>query len=67
MRSMIKQGYVYENLMIALKPLNKKLAGRMIRIVSAITNRNEMKSETALRAMAGYSRGGKLKEIESFL
>ncbi|MCQ2399192.1 MAG: N-acetylmuramic acid 6-phosphate etherase [Clostridia bacterium] len=34
---MAKQGYVYENMMINLKPLNVKLTGRMIRIVCDIT------------------------------
>ncbi len=34
---MIKQGYVYENLMINLRPSNVKLRDRMIRIVSDIT------------------------------
>lgn len=34
--AMVKCGYVYENLMINLKPTNKKLKNRMIRIVSEI-------------------------------
>ncbi len=34
---MIKQGYVYENLMINLKPSNEKLKNRMISIVKDIT------------------------------
>ena len=33
---MVKLGYVYENLMINLRPLNEKLKGRMIRITSDI-------------------------------
>ena len=33
---MVKQGYVYENMMINLKPTNIKLRDRMIRIVSDI-------------------------------
>lgn len=33
---MVKQGYVYENMMINLKPTNVKLRDRMIRIVSDI-------------------------------
>ena len=33
---MIRQGHVYENLMINLRPSNIKLRGRMIRIVSDI-------------------------------
>ena len=35
--AMVKRGYVYKNWMINLKPLNKKLADRMIGIVEAIT------------------------------
>ena len=35
--SMVQQGYVYENLMINLKPTNTKLKDRVIRIVSDIT------------------------------
>ncbi len=35
--AMIKQGYVYENLMINLRPTNIKLKARTIRIVSDIT------------------------------
>ena len=35
--AMVKQGYVYENLMINLKPSNIKLQARCIRIVSDIT------------------------------
>ena len=34
--AMSKSGYVYENLMINLRPTNIKLRGRMIRIVSDI-------------------------------
>lgn len=34
---MVKQGYVYENMMVNLKPSNVKLRDRMIRIVSDIT------------------------------
>jgi N-acetylmuramic acid 6-phosphate etherase len=33
---MVKQGYVYENMMINLRPTNVKLRDRMIRIVSDI-------------------------------
>lgn len=35
--AMVKRGYVYKNWMINLKPLNKKLADRMVGIVEAIT------------------------------
>jgi len=34
---MIKQGHVYENMMINLRPANIKLRDRMIRIVREIT------------------------------
>ncbi|MBQ8431834.1 MAG: N-acetylmuramic acid 6-phosphate etherase [Clostridia bacterium] len=34
---MVKQGYVYENMMVNLKPTNVKLRARMIRIVGEIT------------------------------
>ncbi len=34
---MVKQGYVYENMMINLRPTNVKLRARMIRIVEEIT------------------------------
>ena len=39
--AMIKQGYVYENLMINLKPSNKKLTDRVIRIVCDITKQSK--------------------------
>jgi len=45
---MVKQGYVYENLMINLRPSNKKLRDRMIRIVSDITNESLENSEKLL-------------------
>lgn len=45
---MIKQGHVYENLMINLKPSNIKLRDRMIRIVSDITGASYEKSEALL-------------------
>ncbi len=38
---MIKQGHVYENLMINLKPSNEKLKNRMISIVKDITGAND--------------------------
>lgn len=45
---MIKQGYVYENLMINLKPSNIKLRDRMIRIVRDITGLSYELSEDLL-------------------
>lgn len=46
--AMIKTGKVYENLMINLKPTNKKLIARMIRIVTEILNIPENDSEILL-------------------
>lgn len=46
--AMVKRGYVYENLMINLKPTNKKLRNRMIEIVCDITKFDYDKSEKAL-------------------
>lgn len=46
--SMVKCGCVYENLMINLKPTNKKLRNRMIRIVTDILNCSEEKAEHLL-------------------
>ncbi len=45
---MIKQGHVYENLMINLRPSNVKLRARMIRIVSDITGESLELSEKLL-------------------
>ena len=45
---MIKLGHVYENLMINLRPTNKKLRDRMIRIVSDITEFDYERSEKLL-------------------
>lgn len=45
---MIKLGMVYENLMINLKPTNKKLRNRMIGIVKELTDTDEEKSEALL-------------------
>ena len=39
--AMAKQGYVYENLMINLKPSNEKLKGRVVRIVQELTGKDE--------------------------
>ncbi|MBE7054249.1 MAG: N-acetylmuramic acid 6-phosphate etherase [Ruminococcaceae bacterium] len=46
---MIKQGHVYENLMINLKPSNEKLYKRMISIVSDITGKDYEESEKLLK------------------
>lgn len=45
---MIRQGHVYENLMINLRPSNVKLRDRMIRIVSDITGETYEASERLL-------------------
>ena len=46
--SFIRCGYVYENLMINLKPTNIKLRKRMIQIVCDILGFDSEKSEKAL-------------------
>lgn len=46
--AMVRSGYVYENLMINLKPTNIKLRGRVIRIVSQITGLSEAESTALL-------------------
>ena len=46
--AMIKTGKVYENMMINLKPTNKKLRARMIRIVTEIKNCDEQTAERLL-------------------
>lgn len=46
--SMVKCGYVYENLMINLRPTNKKLRKRMIGIVTEILNCSYEKAEELL-------------------
>lgn len=46
--AMVKRGYVYENLMINLRPSNEKLRLRMIRIVSDITGVSESDAERLL-------------------
>ena len=46
--AMVKTGKVYENLMINLRPTNKKLRGRMIGIVSDILGTDREKSEQLL-------------------
>jgi N-acetylmuramic acid 6-phosphate etherase len=45
---MIKTGKVYENMMINLKPSNKKLKERMIRIVCEIKNCDAATAEVLL-------------------
>ena len=45
---MVKLGHVYENMMINLKPTNKKLTDRMVRIVSDITGLCYEKAEHLL-------------------
>lgn len=45
---MVKQGHVYENMMINLRPTNIKLRARVIRIVSEITGKDETESEKLL-------------------
>ena len=60
---MIKMGHVYENLMINLRPTNKKLRARMIRITAAIAHTDEKTAEALLtesgfdirRAVTGYN------------
>lgn len=48
--AMIRSGYVYENLMINLKPTNEKLKQRVIRIVSDITGESMEAAEARLQA-----------------
>lgn len=48
--AMVKCGCVYENLMINLKPTNKKLRKRMIGIVTEILSCSEEKAENLLEA-----------------
>ena len=48
--AMIKSGYVYENLMINLKPSNKKLRNRVIGIVMELTGKNATEAEKSLVA-----------------
>lgn len=45
---MVKLGYVYENMMINLRPTNVKLRARMIRIVSDMTGLDAVASEAIL-------------------
>lgn len=48
--AMVKSGYVYENLMINLKPSNIKLKKRMLGIVRDILGCDEVKAEELLEA-----------------
>lgn len=60
---MVRQGYVYENMMINLRPTNVKLRDRMIRIVRSITGASQGEAERLLekngfvisRAVEAYS------------
>lgn len=47
---MIKNGRVYENYMVYIKPMNTKLRDRMIRIVSDIANVSPEEAESRLEA-----------------
>ena len=58
---MVKMGYVYENLMINLKPSNSKLKGRMVRIVSDILNVENEDAEVLLE-----NSGWNIKEAIKF-
>ena len=46
--AMVNCGFVYENMMINLKPTNKKLKNRMIEIVTEITGLDKKESEALL-------------------
>jgi len=46
--AMVRSGYVYENLMINLKPTNIKLRGRVIRILQEITEYDEVRAVALL-------------------
>ena len=46
--AMVKCGYVYENMMINLRPMNKKLTNRMIEIVCQITKYDAEQSKKLL-------------------
>lgn len=48
--AMIRSGYVYENLMINLKPTNQKLKQRVISIVSDITGESAQQAQARLEA-----------------
>ena len=50
--SMVKCGYVYENMMINLRPTNKKLRRRMVGIVVEILGCSEENAETLLEENA---------------
>ena len=54
---MIKTGKVYENIMINLKPSNKKLRRRMINIVCSLTGMSEIDAENALERNEWKIRG----------
>ncbi len=46
---MVRLGTVYENMMINLRPMNRKLEGRMVRITSEISGADGPESEEALK------------------
>ena len=54
--AMIRSGYVYENLMINLKPTNAKLTQRVIGIVSEITGESAEQAQARLERQIGSSR-----------
>ena len=54
--AMIKTGKVYENYMINLKPVNKKLLDRCIRIITDITGTDRIRAEAELRLANGSIR-----------
>lgn len=61
--SMIKTGKVYENLMINLKPTNRKLRERMIRIVCEIRECEPTEAEMLLDACNWDIRGAVKEEV----
>ena len=60
---MIRQGYVYENLMINLKPSNIKLQNRMLGIMSVLTGCDKEEAEKVL-AENGWSIPAAAKAIK---
>ena len=51
--AMAKAGYVFEGLMVGVRPVNAKLRRRCIRIVSELTSKPAGDSETLLDAAEG--------------
>ncbi|MBQ8399493.1 MAG: N-acetylmuramic acid 6-phosphate etherase [Clostridia bacterium] len=62
---MIKQGHVYENLMVNLQPSNKKLRDRMIRITCDITGRSYEESLKLLESCGFQIREAIKKDKQS--